>query len=230
MAQPDALDNAVWWSLTGRHHVHAEVFGRARRYRSDVSVFAAVDRFDPESWRDLAVLAGPSRLCTLFCADIPATLPAGWIVRARGLGRQMVVDADTLHPVDHVAARRLTVEDVPQMLELVAATKPGPFRPGTIALGHYYGHFDGARLVAMIGERLCPEDYTEISAVCTHPDTQGRGLASALTHYVASQIFTRGEQPFLHVADSNERGRLVYQRLGFRERRLIDFALVAAPD
>lgn len=124
--------------------------------------------------------------------------------------------------------RRLTVDDVPQMLALVAATEPGPFRPRTIEMGRYYGHFDGARLVAMAGERLHLDGFTEISAVCTHPDARGRGLASGITGVVAEGIFERDEQPFLHVAENNAGALRVYEGLGFVRRRVVEFALIQA--
>jgi predicted GNAT family acetyltransferase len=123
----------------------------------------------------------------------------------------------------------LTVDDVPQMVELVKITQPGPFRDSTIAMGNYFGHFRGGQLVAMAGERFRPDGFAEVSAVCTHPDAQRQGLASALTNRVVQEIFARGQQPFLHVAQSNERARRVYEALGFRERRQVEFVLVKTP-
>ena len=170
------LDNAVWWALGSRHREHSREQGRARAYRSDVSVFAAVDTFDPASWSDLAALLGPSRHAALFRGEVPSDLPAGWLVGGRIPCGQMVVEADTLRPVGPVAVRRLTPDDVPLMLDLVARTEPGPFRSRTIAMGDYDGHFEGANLVSMAGERLGFEGYTEISAVCTDPEGAGSGL------------------------------------------------------
>lgn len=226
-SDPDLpLDNAVWWALSSRHEPLAVVAGRARMYRRDVAAFAAVDSFDEESWGDLAKLVGPTRTCALFCASIPTTVPDGWNVKVRGRGRQMLVEGDQLRTVEQHDLRRLTTHDVPQMLDLVAATSPGPFRPATIEMGRYFGHFDGEGLVAMAGERLRFDGYTEISAVCTRPDARGRGLASALTQHVASGVMERGERAFLHVAESNESARRVYERLGFTQRRLVDLAIM----
>ena len=115
------------------------------------------------------------------------------------------------------------------MLDLVALTEPGPFRPRTIEMGAYYGHFEGADLVAMAGERLGFDGYTEISAVCTHPDVRGRGFGSALTHHVASEIMAREEQPFLHVAEANAGARRVYEKLGFVLRQRVEVVVVKAP-
>jgi ribosomal protein S18 acetylase RimI-like enzyme len=226
---PHPLDNAVWWALGSRHRALAREQGRARAYRSDVSVFAAVDTFDPASWADLAEVLGPSRGCALFSGDVPPDLPSGWAAVGRVRCLQMLLEADALTPVASVPVRPLTPDDVPAMLDLIARSEPGPFRPGTIHMGCYYGHFEGADLVAMAGERLGFDGHTEISAVCTHPEVQGRGFGSALTHHVASGILARGEQPFLHVAESNTGARRVYEKIGFVQRRLVEAVLVKAP-
>lgn len=83
--------------------------------------------------------------------------------------------------------------------------------------------------MAMAGERLRPDGFVEVSAVCTHPDAQRQGLASALTSRVARGIIEKGRMPFLHVAESNESARRVYEALGFRQRRLVEFVFVVAP-
>jgi predicted GNAT family acetyltransferase len=223
------LDNAVWSSLCLGHARFADLRGRARMYQPDVSVFAAVDQFDATSWNDLAALVGPAGPCVLFCAEVPRELPIGWTARIRGRGRQMILEPARLADVEPVSLRRLARDDVPQMLDLVAKTNPGPFRLRTVEMGRYYGHFEGTVLCAMAGERLTLDGYTEISAVCTLPDARGRGWASALTHHVAAGIVARGAQPFLHVAESNEPARRLYQRLGFTERRTVDFAMVQTP-
>lgn len=222
------LDNAVWQALSTHHGALAEVKGRSRRYRINASFFGGVDSFDEESWEDLAALVGPSSEIALFCSDVPP-VPDAWSEVARGIGEQMVVSGDDIAAAEPVEARPLGDEHVAQMLDLVAVAQPGPFRPRTIELGRYYGYFEGERLLAMAGERLHLEGYTEISAVCTHADVRGRGLASSLTLHVAMGIIERGEQPFLHVADDNHNARRIYERLGFAVRRPIEFALVESP-
>jgi predicted GNAT family acetyltransferase len=42
-------------------------------------------------------------------------------------------------------------------------------------------------------------------------------------------IIEKGRQPFLHVAESNDKARRVYEGLGFRQRRLVEFVLLTAP-
>jgi predicted GNAT family acetyltransferase len=123
----------------------------------------------------------------------------------------------------------LTAAHVPQMLALVELTQPGPFRPRTIELGDYYGVFADGRLIAMAGERLQTPDFTEISAVCTHPAARGRGLAGSLTRHVARGILDRGQRPILHVAEHNHNAKRVYERLGFVVRRRLEFVAARTP-
>jgi predicted GNAT family acetyltransferase len=119
--------------------------------------------------------------------------------------------------------------DVPEMLDLVARTRPGPFLPRTIELGGYLGIRRDGALAAMAGERLRPPGWTEISAVCTDPAFRGNGLASRLTLAVAAAITARGEQPFLHAASDNAAALRLYASLGFRLRRPAKFVVAQAP-
>ncbi len=125
--------------------------------------------------------------------------------------------------------RPLTHDDVGEMLALTSLTQPGPFLAGTIELGGYVGVFDGEQLVAMAGERMHLPGHTEISAVCTHPDHRGRGLAGALTRRVAHTVVDRGETPILHVRAGNDDAIRVYERLGFTVRKTIEFFWYRAP-
>jgi ribosomal protein S18 acetylase RimI-like enzyme len=228
----ERLDNAVWWALGTEHAAWAETKGRARRYPADMSVFGGVDVLDDQGWDQLRSLAGPSGGVTLFRAEIPAP-PAGWAEVRRGRGRQLTVTTETLLPADEVESvsiRPLTSDDLGEVLALVALTEPGPFAERTIEMGRYWGHFDEhGWLVAMAGERMHLDGWTEISAVCTHPSAQGRGLAGALTRHTAAAILDRGESPFLHVRVGNESARRVYRRLGFTERRIVEYAYLTPP-
>jgi predicted GNAT family acetyltransferase len=113
----------------------------------------------------------------------------------------------------------LSAEDVPDMLELVRLTEPGPFLPRTIEMGHYIGIRKEGRLVAMAGERLYPSGYREISAVCTHPDHQRKGYAQLLVSRLARENWQHGVVPFLHVSPGNTTAQRLYERLHFHARR-----------
>lgn len=230
MTQPhpaDPLDDPVWGSLTTTHAHLAEGTGGGRRFPADVSPFTGLaDQADPAAWADLAALAGPGvELLVPFLAVDP---PAGSTVTRHFPGVQLVA-TDALRTAPHPGAVELGADDVPEMLELVARTRPGPFGPRTRSLGRYLGVREGGRLVAMAGERLRPAGATEISAVCTDPAARGRGLATALVRAVAHGVRERGELPFLHAAAENTGAIGLYEHLGFRRRRAVDFATVRTP-
>jgi ribosomal protein S18 acetylase RimI-like enzyme len=221
------LDNAVWHSLAGAHEHHAERVGSAARYDPDVSIFGAMGDDTAAAWHDLEQVVGPSGVAVLFRAEIPR-LPKAWTRLDGGRGHQMVLRA--LAPVDVPdGVRPLGPDDVGEMLALVELTRPGPFSVRTVELGGYVGVFDGERLVAMAGQRLAPPGFREVSAVCTHPDFRGRGLAAGLTALVARRIVERGERPFLHHASDNDAARRVYESIGFEFRRQVVFAALGAP-
>lgn len=124
--------------------------------------------------------------------------------------------------------QKLTLKDVPDMLELVNLTKPGPFARRTIEMGQFWGIRIDGQLVAMTGERLHLPGFCEVSAVCTHPDYQRRGFAQALMTKVCQDISARGEMPFLHVMKENTRAARVYEQLGFIERQQLNGYVVRA--
>src|SRR5579863_5471469 len=97
----------------------------------------------------------------------------------------------------------LSAADVPEMLELVRQTDPGPFLDRTIELGDYLGIRRGSQLVAMGGERFHFDGWTEISAVCTAPRYRGQGLASRLVGALIAGIQHRSERAVLHVLTTN---------------------------
>ena len=222
------LDNPAWAALTGPHAGIAERVGRAARYPVDVSPFTALeDPADPRAWDDLALLVGPGSLAVVTGSLSPSEASVGWEAVESGQGVQLVDVALQAEPAPE--AVRLGPDDVPEMLDLVARTQPGPFLPRTVELGSYLGIRRGGRLVAMAGERLHPPGWTEISAVCTDPDHRGEGLATRLVRAVASGIRARGEIPFLHAAATNTGAIRLYENIGFQLRRHTSFLLVRAP-
>jgi ribosomal protein S18 acetylase RimI-like enzyme len=210
------LDNPAWASLLGAHARFAEVHGRAARYQNDVSVFHALaEPADSRAWADLAELVGPG--AEVAVAGAPLTGIPGWEAVGSIAGVQYV-DV-SLRDTPDPEAVVLTAPDVPEMLDLVRRTEPGPFRPRTIELGTYLGIRRGGALVAMAGERLHPPGWTEISAVCTDPAHRRQGLSTRLVRAVAAGIRARGETPFLHTAAANVTARRLYGSIGFALRR-----------
>jgi predicted GNAT family acetyltransferase len=78
----------------------------------------------------------------------------------------------------------------------------------------------------MAGERLRLPGYTEVSAVCTHPEHTGHGYAASLISAVVGAIQKRGESALLHVAAANQRAIDLYDRLGFNTRAMLHLLVV----
>ena len=214
-ADPDperVLDRVTWASLTGPHARFAERHGRAIRYQPQIAPFVALeDQTDEQCWSDAAELVGPAGSIVLLPG--PTSAPAGW--------KQVFAEKCSLFVATGAAARPdpetivLGPGDVPEILDLVARTKPGPFLPRTVELGTYLGIRRDGALIAMAGERQHPPGWTEVSAVCTDPAYQGQGLAARLISAVVAGINERGGRAFLNVFSHNASAIRVYERLGF---------------
>ncbi|HEV2120392.1 MAG TPA: GNAT family N-acetyltransferase [Candidatus Bathyarchaeia archaeon] len=218
------LDNPVWSALSTTHRSFAEGDRLAKRYPVDVAPFAATRDQTSESYQSLAQLLGPGETAAFPLSTMP-DLPSGWTVVFKVNSAQMVWNGSVPSPVKH-SIEELSISQVDEMLSLVELTKPGPFFKRTPELGSYLGIREAGQLVAMAGERLRPLGHTEISAVCTHPEYRGRGYASSLVSALIQKITARGEIPFLHVRTENAGAIRVYEKLGFKTRRVIEITVV----
>jgi predicted GNAT family acetyltransferase len=224
MTDSAVLDNPIWNALNTTHAELARAHGLARRYPGSVSPLVGVSEPTAAALADLSVLVKPEEPVGLLSLE-PIELPDAWqVLRTRPI-EQMVCTQPTIGAA--VPQLALDPADVPQMLALTAATEPGPFQPETIRMGRYFGikSADG-RLIAMAGERTKMPQFTEISAVCTDPNFQGRGHARTLMQWLLSEITREGKVPFLHVKAENGAKRL-YEKLGFHVRRVLHLNVVA---
>ncbi len=208
------LANIVWHSLAGPHARYSTGADGARRYSrgfSPIIAFADAERPDFSALEPYCEIGEH-----VYCAGWRGAAPSGWQIEADAVGHQMMWEGDAPAVDAELRAVRLGSADVPQMLKLVEATRPGPFAERTVELGDYYGVFEGERLVAMAGERMQADALREVSGVCTDPEFQGRGLARRLVAILVRHEIERGETPFLHVMHDNHSARRVYERMGFR--------------
>ena len=222
-----ALDNVIWQALNTRQASFAEACGTARRFFCEVTSLSAFETPNDEGYAALAELVGAGGAAAVFL-DQDYEARAGWERVGGAPLVQMVCENGHGSAASNGSAAivELGPRDSPEMVELTTLTKPGPFGSRTHELGYYVGIRQEGKLVAMAGERLKVPGYTEVSAVCTHPDYLGRGYAGALMTEVMQQIRERGETPFLHVRADNARAIALYERLGFRIRRRGYFAVL----
>lgn len=210
------LDQPIWHALTTRQYEIAEGTSHARRYPVAIAPFAATPEPSPACYEALRSLMAPPDRVALFTLA-PVMPGPGLITTFAKTAEQMIWEQTVFPPTPEVVA--LGEHDVDAMMGLVELTKPGPFGPRTHELGNFFGIRLNGKLVAMAGERMKLDGYTEITAVCAHPSARGRGYAEMVIAAVARGIVARGEQPFLHVFSDNAPALKLYHRLGFFIRR-----------
>ncbi len=210
------LENPAYAALSGPHARFAQRSGRALRYEPEIAPFLALpSEPTPSDWRDALQLIPPGMAAATVHDGAP--LPDSLQVTLSFELVQMV--NENVRGAHEPEVVTLSAPDVPEMMELVRVTEPGPFFERTIELGRYIGIKRDGALIAMAGERLRFDGWTEISAVCTAPAFQGQGLASRLMSTLIAGIHDRRERVFLHVLTSNTNAIRLYEALGFRVRR-----------
>ncbi|HSD18291.1 MAG TPA: GNAT family N-acetyltransferase [Thermomonas sp.] len=215
------LDNPFFSALASLHADIALRAGEALRYPAEFAPFLGIPHRDVDLAGPLEALL-PAGDSVLLLGVAPSALPANWVLEPFADLAQMTCDRelDVIDGPDIIELLEPHREDV---LALTARVYPHYFRRRTMELGRYFGIYIDGRLAAMIGERLGTPDAREMSAICTHPDFLGRGLARRLTAFLTNRTLREGRQPFLHVAYSNARAHAIYAQMGYRLRRDIGF-------
>lgn len=211
------LDNPIYHALTSAHQVFAKGTTQANYYMEDIASFAGL-KDNSEADFDALYQNSPETSLFVVFTPVPTVIPKNWKLLTHIDMFQMVYEPKEIPTGVDSDLTDLTTLHVPEMTALVELTQPGPFKSRTIVLGNYTGVFSEGELVAMAGHRFNPTPYTEVSAVCTHPDHLGKGYAYQLLREQIKRIVERGETPFLHVRNDNHGAVKLYQKLGFHVR------------
>jgi len=219
------LDNPIWHALNTRHARLNIGSDQVKYFDESVSPFVALDAWDAT---DLSAMEDVLPEGRSFYVLIPrkVSIPDSFEQLYTTPIYQMVCQAFQPQFLTEQAVLEMGYADVEEMITLTALTRPGPFSTNTMSFGRYIGIREGTRLAAMAGERMKVPGYTEVSAVCTHPDFLGKGYASHLMSILCAAIIERGETPFLHVRADNPRAIRAYERLGFSISRDVFFAII----
>lgn len=217
------LDNPAWEALTSEHAHFAQGTGQAKRYQQGIVPFVACKQTNDNSIAavDSWMNAGES---FYIIGELPV-LPGNWTKESELPCAQMILRSmpPPLTQQEAAMISLLGPEDADDMYALINSIQPGYYNPSTRLLGNYYGIRHHATLIAMAGERMRITGFTELSAICTHPDYTGRGYAQQLITQLCYQHAGEGITSFLHVALSNERAIRLYAHMGFEQRREISF-------
>ena len=212
--------NPVWSALHSQHRHFAVINGNASRYPADVVPFASISESNPASMQQLHELLTPGD-SVWFIAERYSEIPQ--LHRHETLDcLQMVLPENVSPPESPIAVVPLFCAHAQEMVALTTVAFPGFFRQRTCEMGAYFGirSFSG-ELIAMGGERLKLDGFSEISAVCTHPSFRGQGFAARLMWEVVRVQRREGVTSFLHVSATNHNAIKLYLHMGFQVARKV---------
>lgn len=219
ITEENKLDNPVWNSLSESHQKFALNYNGTRFYNPDYCPFGGFVTLE-DTLEATTVYAS---LCdNFFIVGKKPNLPDTLKIVKELVCLQMIIHEKVQLSFENEIIR-LTEEHKEELLDLVNLVQPGYFKSNTFLLGSYYGIFTNGKLVSIAGERMKMNNFTEVSAIITHPDHTGKGYAKQLTSYVVNNIFDEGKIPFLHVVESNLGAIKLYEKLGFITRRKMSF-------
>lgn len=213
------LDNPAWHSLNEVHRSFAIGNDEIKFYQPEICPFGGINSSQPDL---KSFLKSYTQLKSFFIIGEKPPISHELVIEQELVCLQMLCPA----PIQMTYTENIVQLEAnyqQQLSDLVNLVQPGYFTEGTALMGDYFGIFNNGQLVAVTGERMKMFDFTEISAVVTHPDFTGKGFAKQLVAFTANKNFQQGKTPYLHVAETNTNAIALYQRLGFVTRRKISF-------
>ena len=214
MSHEHISDNIVWRALHGPHSRYAEKTDLARVYKDEYYSFAAVSEYTEKSYKELASIVRPGRIVAITGTGETINYPE-WNHISSPKVHLMLLE-NSIEPPD-LPYRKLSTSDAQDMITLsTISSHTGELNLQKILIGDFYGIKENDHVVAMAGERMQLDEYSEVSGVCTHPDYKKRGYGGGLTLFKAEQVRDRGKTPFLGVYEENINAVRLYEKLGFK--------------
>jgi GNAT superfamily N-acetyltransferase len=215
----DKLDNPAWHSLNETHQTFAIGNEEIKFYPPEVCPFGGINSKHPDL---VSFFKRHHQLNSFFIIGEKPPETPGLIMEKELICLQMICSFPAkMEPTEIIIP--LKEPHKKQLIDLVNLVQPGYFKEGTLLMGDYYGVCKNKQLVAVAGERMKMDGFTEISAVVTHPDFTGKSFAKQLVAQTANKNFEHNRVPYLHVAETNITAISLYEKLGFVIRRKISF-------
>jgi hypothetical protein len=181
--------------------------------------FAAVNAPSADAKRQLHALLAPGESTWLSDGQYPQVPQL--TCEETLLCFQMVLPADLSAPSPTIGIVPLSTASAQKMVDLTTLAFPGSFRSRTCEMGSHYGvRSPSGELIAMGGERLQLDGYSEISAVCTHPSFRRQGFAARLIWHSVRNHRCDGLVSWLHVGCAH-RAVKFYLGMGFQQVRKV---------
>lgn len=219
ISEENKLDNPVWYSLSENHQEFAIDYENSKFYNPYYCPFGSFTHLENTA---IATKEYSALIDNFFIVGEKPEIADTLKIAKELVCLQMVIHEKIQSPIESEIVK-LTAGHNEILCDLVNLVQPGYFKNKTILLGDYYGIFKDNQLVAITGERMKMNSFTELSAIITHPDHTGKGYAKQLITHIVNTIFDQGKIPFLHVTEYNTGAIALYEKLGFSTRRNISF-------
>jgi len=219
----EKLDNPVWHSLLETHKQFSISYANLKCYIPDCCSFGSFEKkFEPKDDISNQIDEYANLTDNFFIVGERPGFSGGIGLKNELVCAQMIIEhIISFEPEEHIV--RLNSKYDQSLFDLVNLVQPGYFKEKTVLMGDYYGIFKDDQLIAVTGERMKMNDFTEVSAVVTHPHYTGRGFAKQLVSHTVNRILSQNKIPYLHVAEKNIVAIKLYETLGFKTRRKISF-------
>lgn len=118
--------------------------------------------------------------------------------------------------------------DEPEVRALLAEHAPASYAvPGAPGVRRWAGLRAGGRLAAVAADAWSAPSVGFLAGVATAAPLRGRGLAERVCRWVSDELVARHGRAALMVDDDNPAAIGVYERLGYRRRRVLATHLVS---
>jgi ribosomal protein S18 acetylase RimI-like enzyme len=125
--------------------------------------------------------------------------------------------------------RRLTLHDLPAMLELYSVAYPNNwFDSRMVDTGKYFGYFTGTALTGIAGVHVYSAEYriAALGNIATHPDHRGKQIAFKLTSVLCCDLMKNVDIVGLNVKSDNLAAISSYRKAGFVVKSEYDECLI----
>jgi ribosomal protein S18 acetylase RimI-like enzyme len=215
------LEEPYWAGSTWWREGDAAV-GLLRLPGSSTPVAYAVTATAPEQTRDLLAAVAPQLPPHLIINGVTGLLDPlsrrydhDWVTP---YWKMQLARPERL-PAADPAAVEVGADHLDALRDLfaVASSPEAFFTPDLLETGHYVGHWDRGRLIAVAGIHVVSRRHrvAALGNVATHPDERRRGLARRLVGTVCRRLLEEVDTVGLNVGQGNEAGLDLYRRCGF---------------
>jgi len=166
MKENHKLDNPVWHALNEVHKNYSITYDGVQFFQPEYCPFGGFTDIDGA----VKGIEEYSKLVENFYIVGEKPLFGDTVILNKGLVcNQMLlkkaIDTDTPEQIIPLTSEYQKTD----LFDLVSLVQPGYFKRKTADLGRYFGIYKADKLVAAAGERMQMDEFTEISAVVTHP-------------------------------------------------------------